>query len=265
MSARSLAQPHQAEVAVVQRAHRRHEADAPARSGARGPAGRAARRRSARFSCRPPPRAGRRGRGWRPRARRTGPGAPGVLVDRVHAGGPRWRRRHARRDRSARAGDPAPPSSPVRRGRAARAPRGGTPALRGQPFGGAFEGDEEVRGDRRGGVVGGAVLVGEVEREHAEVGGQRPSGLRRLVVVAEIAQPAPANVAPCAVTVISGCSTKPPRGPSASRLVAPEQCPSSGPGAIAAAACPIAASGTQSSTMPAPAPSAPRPSGPVTS
>ena len=40
---------------------------------------------------------------------------------------------------------------------------------RGEPLGGGLERDEEVRGDRGGGVVGGAVLVGDVDRREAEV------------------------------------------------------------------------------------------------
>ena len=39
---------------------------------------------------------------------------------------------------------------------------------RGEALGGALERDEEVRGDRGGGVVGGAVLVGDLDRAHAE-------------------------------------------------------------------------------------------------
>ena len=42
----------------------------------------------------------------------------------------------------------------------------------GEPLGGALERDEEVRGDRGGGVVGGAVGVGDLDGAHPEGGGQ---------------------------------------------------------------------------------------------
>ena len=58
-------------------------------------------------------------------------------------------------------------------------------------------------------------------------------------VVPATAQPAPANDAPARVTVMSGCSPKASCGASTSSPVAPEQCPTSGPGAIAAAAVAI--------------------------
>ena len=51
-----------------------------------------------------------------------------------------------------------------------------------------------------------------------------------------IAAPAPANCAPCAVTVISGCSENASCRASADSAVAPEQCPTSGRGKISEAA-----------------------------
>ena len=53
-------------------------------------------------------------------------------------------------------------------------------ALR-EALGGAFDGREEVRGDGRGGVVGGAVLVGDRERAHAERVRQRAGGRERTI------------------------------------------------------------------------------------
>jgi hypothetical protein len=43
----------------------------------------------------------------------------------------------------------------------------------GEPLGGGLDGDEEVRGDRGGGVVGGAVLVGDCDRREADLDGDR--------------------------------------------------------------------------------------------
>ena len=51
---------------------------------------------------------------------------------------------------------------------------------RGQALGGGLERDEEVRGDRGGGVVGGAVLVGDVERAACpSARGERAGGGQR--------------------------------------------------------------------------------------
>ena len=71
----------------------------------------------------------------------------------------------------------------------------------------------------------------------------------------------PRSRRPRGVTVMSGCSAKASCGASTSSPVAPEQCPTSGPGAMAAAAAAISASGTQSRTTSAPAPAYPRPCG----
>jgi hypothetical protein len=74
----------------------------------------------------------------------------------------------------------------------------------------------------------------------------------------------PANeVSP--VTVMRGWMPRASCGASGSRVVAPEKCPTSRPGATSAAAEPISASGTARSTMSASAAVAPRPRGPVTS
>ena len=92
-------------------------------------------------------------------ARRTAAADPACAPPPPRAGAPPSPRRRARSGRSARPRRRAPPSSrppPAPAGRAA--PRS-TPARGGQPLGGALERDEEVGGDRGGGVVGGAVLV----------------------------------------------------------------------------------------------------------
>src|SRR4051812_10002751 len=63
---------------------------------------------------------------------------------------------------------------------------------------------------------------------------------------------------------MSGCSANASCGARMSRPVAPEQWPTSGPGATAPAAAAICPSGTHSSTASTPAPAKPRPCGPVT-
>ena len=136
---------------------------------------------------------------------------------------------------------------------------------RGEPLGGALERDEEVRGDRGRGVVGGAVarrrprpgacrgasasVLGGVQRARRGAGhggGWRRRSWRRR-----------------SGTVISGCRREglvPGQGAS---VVAPEQWPTSAAGRDAGrGGGAISPSGTHSSTTSAPAPSAPRPSGP---
>src|ERR687893_2418631 len=77
------------------------------------------------------------------------------------------------------------------------------------------------------------------------------------------AAPAPSKRAsPPVVTVVSGCSEKASWPPSTASPLAPEQWPTSAPGGIAAAAAAISASGTHSSTAPAPLGAIPRASGP---
>src|SRR6478752_2289640 len=74
----------------------------------------------------------------------------------------------------------------------------------------------------------------------------------------------PVKSAPSGVTVISGCTLRPSRSPSTSNPDAPEQCPTSGPGATHPAAAAMASSGTHSSTSASPVPVYPRPCGPDT-
>ena len=86
----------------------------------------------------------------------------------------------------------ARPSSRARRGRAGRAARAARrrwprAARPGPP------GDQEVRGDRGGGVVGGAVLVGDLDGAHLERVGERRGGPQRASVVPATAHPAPAK------------------------------------------------------------------------
>ena len=136
----------------------------------------------------------------------------------------------------------------------------------GDPLGRRLERDQEVRRDRRRRVVRGAVSLGDLDRPHPErVARFRSRNRSARGVLPAIAAPAPAKSAPSAVTVISGCNENASCGASSPRPVAPEQWPTSGPGAMCAAARAISASGTHSSTASAPAPSAPRPSGPDTS
>ena len=105
-----------------------------------------------------------------------------------------------------------------------------------------------------------AISIGR--RPTASASARATASARGLVPA--IAAGTPPNRAPAAVTVISGCRLNASRSPSASSRVAPEQWPTSGPGRTASAACAIAPSGTQSRTTSAPAPSYPRPCGPVT-
>ena len=139
---------------------------------------------------------------------------------------------------------------------------------RGEALGQALERDEEVRGDRGGGVVGGAVLVGDVDGAHAERARRAP---RRTRVRAASRRRSPRSrrrkLAPPSVTVMSGCRLKASKPPSGASVVAAEQWPASRPGrrGSAAAAAAICASGTHSSTASRSSGRvAPRPNGPST-
>ena len=138
------------------------------------------------------------------------------------------RRLVAARDRAGEGalGAERAPSSRRSRARAGRARRGRRRA-RGEPLGGGLERDEEVRGDRGGGVVGGAVRVGDLDRRRGRGGARARSATPRAwAVVPATAAEAPASrAAPSAGTVISGCSENASCGASASSVVAPEQWP----------------------------------------
>ena len=58
------------------------------------------------------------------------------------------------------------------------------PGAAGHPLGGRFERDKEVRGDRRGRVVGGASVLGDLEGRHPEVVRERAREAERLRRVA---------------------------------------------------------------------------------
>ena len=104
-------------------------------------------------------------RGWRRRARRTAASSSGVRS----ATAARWRATVASSPRaigpvSARSAPQRGPVLDARRARAGRAAARSTPAVAASRSARALERDEEVRGDRGGGVVGGAVLVGDARR-----------------------------------------------------------------------------------------------------
>ncbi len=171
-------------------------------------------------------------------------------------------------------------SSPRAIGPGERAPRRGGPVLdrgaderdeggavdargRGEPLGGGLEGDEEVRGERGGGVVGGAVLVGDVDgripRRPASVGGgaapaawsRRPRRRRRRVGVR--AGERHQRVEGEALVAGEGVEARRAR-----------EWPTSGPGRDAPRRRRSRASGTARRTTSAPRGAAPRPSGPAT-
>ena len=217
----------------MKRAHRRHQADRRAGAARRARARRAARRRCGPSSCRALARgrgSARRARGSRRPARRTASSSSGARS----AIAARWRgdrRLVAARDgRSARARARAPPSSRRSRGPAATSSSRSTPAVGGQPLGGGLERDEEVRGDRGGRVVGGAVVVGD-STARIPSAPREPRGdvERARACCPAIAAPAPANArARRAVTVISGCSENASCGasgvePGGARAVADER------------------------------------------
>ncbi len=122
---------------------------------------------------------GRPAPGWRRRARRTGPAAPGARS----ATASRWRATVAS---SPRAIGPVSASCAPSRAQLSTAARTSgasiarsTPAVAARRLGGALERDEEVRGDGGGGVVGGAVLVGDLGGAHARRRRERPRRLER--------------------------------------------------------------------------------------
>ena len=90
----------------------------------------------------------------------------------------------------------------------------------GEALGRRLERDEEVRGDRGGGVVGGAVLGGDARPGAARAPRRARAPWRaRAACSRPRRHPRRANRAPSRVTVISGCSEKPscsPRTSSAS-------------------------------------------------
>ena len=120
----------------------------------------------------------------------------------------------------------------------------------GQPLRGALERDEEVGRDRGGGVVGGAVRVGHRGRRACRAcSASARAKASRAAWCPPRRSPRPRTAGrPRPGTVISGCRPKASCGASTSRPVAPEQCPTSGPGASAAAASAISPSGTHRST-----------------
>ena len=244
---------HQRLVAGVERAHRRHEADAAA--GARAPRRRA---RGPRRSCAgSSSRRSARAPAWRRRARRTAASRSGVRS----ATAARWRATVASSPRAIGPGERvarrrAAPSSRPRRGRAARAARGRRPAVRGEPLRRALERDEEVRRDRGGRVVGGAVLVGDRRRAHARAA---PASSARDRERARRASrrpraPAPANARRAARRARSSAgAARTPRAPaSTSSPVAPEQWPTAGPAHDRGRGARSRASGTHSSTASTP-------------
>ena len=78
----------------------------------------------------------------------------------------------------------------------------------GEPLGGRLERDEEVRRDRGGGVVGGAVVVGDLDRPQPERGRElaRRASSARGVLPGDRRAGAGELGRRAAVTVISGCS-----------------------------------------------------------
>ena len=185
-----------------------------------------------------------RARGWRRRARRRAPRSSGVRS----AIASRWRATspvaaHDRPGERRLGPQSAPSSRAVARTSGASCarsrPRWRPAAPRRPP---AYE---EVRRDRGGGVVGGAVLGLGQGRPHPE-GAASPCAVAsaRVAVSADRA-PAPRR-APRSLpsgTVVSGCSEKPCGAPSNVEPVAPEQWPTSGPGGTRAAAAAICPSG----------------------
>ena len=113
-----------------------------------------------------------RGGGWRRRARRTARARSGSRS----ATAARWRATVASSPRAigpvrARSAPSAAQLATLASTSATSGSRS-TPAVAARRSARPFERDEEVRGDRGGGVVGGAVGVGDVHRAHAERGGE---------------------------------------------------------------------------------------------
>ena len=212
--------PQQRQVTVVQAAHRRHQADhLPARRARRGR--REPREWCGASSCRHRLLRGQRC-AWRDQGveQREQLGRP-LAIARVGA-----HRLFIPAGHGPGQGALAPgrPSSRPWPGRAAPAARRLHPAPLGQPLGRGLERDQEVRGDRCGGVVERAILVGDPRPAASRA--LRPAAARapaRVGVSPSIAAPAPANAAPVAVTVISGWSENASWGASGSSPVAPEQ------------------------------------------
>ena len=219
----------QREVALVQGAHRRDQPDPRAPRG--GPASAARSSATVRTVLMRATSAARelaRGLGERVEEVRA---ARARARRRRRAGAPPSPRRRGRPGRSAPARARAPPSSRRSRGRAAPAARldaGG----RGQALGGGLQRDEEVRGDRGGGVVGGAVLVGDLDGAPCPSAGQgegvggRARGRRARDGAARAGEVRARRRARS-----SAGAARTPRGRRAPRAaVAPEQWPTSGPG-----------------------------------
>ena len=144
----------------------------------------------------------------------------------------------AARDRpvSARSGPSAAQFSTVARTSGTSSSRS-TPAAAAMPLGGRLERDQEVRGDRRGGVVRGPVGLGDLDRVACRARGRaRRRGPARAGWFRRSPRRRRRNRLPSAVTVISGCNENASCGVSASSPVAPEQWPTSGPGSDGAAA-----------------------------
>ena len=139
---------------------------------------RAARRRCARVLMPRASAASAPARAWRRRARRRGASSSGARS----ATAARWRGDGRLVAAGDRAGERAlgPVRGPVVDGRAhERDERLAVQAAPTQPLGGPLERDEEVRGDRRGGVVGGAVVVGDRERASGPSAAASAAGERR--------------------------------------------------------------------------------------
>ena len=133
----------------------------------------------------------------------------------------------------------------------------------GDSLGRRLERHQEVGGDRRGGVIGGPVLVGDLDGTHSEGLGERRGQRQRPRGAAGDRRSGAGEIGTVRGHGHQRDATRTPRAARARQGRSP---PSSGrravPGRSAAAARAISPSGTHSSTASAPTPSAPRPSGP---
>ena len=194
----------------MQVAHRRHEADRALLATRRARAPRAARPWCGRPSC---SRLACRARQRARRARRA-PRRAAAARARSRASASRWRSTVAS---SPRAIGPVSASAPrsaqfaaVRRTSGASSSRASSIPIRVEQLGGRLlERDEEVGGDRGGGVVGGAPLLGHLEGAHPEALGElarRGGGPPALEP--ETAHGAPVRSAPPSGIVCSGWREK---------------------------------------------------------
>ena len=139
--------------------------------------------------------------GWRRPARRRAGGGRGRARRRRRAGARPWPRRRGRWARQRPSGPRGPLSTVACTSGASRS----RPRRRSwRSFGGGLQGDEEVRGDRGGGVVGGPVPSATSTARMPETARGRWAAAARARAAGDARRP-PANSAPAAGTAISGC------------------------------------------------------------